>query len=304
VYRKQVRRRRAVLVALIVVSLVLLSSHFSEAESGPLHAIQRGVSAVLSPIGEGAERALKPARDLVNWFDETFEARGENEQLREEVAELRAQVAKGQDALSENAEFEKLLELDRGAALGGFDPVTARVIGRSPTVWFSTVTIDQGTGSGIERNDAVVNADGLVGRIREVTGGSAQVELITDPDNAVSAEVLPTANTEDAVATALSSENPTGVVAPVAGDPDDLLLDFINEQEPIEEHQILITAGWSNGTVSSAYPPGIPIGRVSEAEAGEQEEFQRIHVTAFADLRDIEHVQVLTGGPDRPGVPG
>ncbi|MGH2986709.1 MAG: hypothetical protein ACRDLO_08485, partial [Solirubrobacterales bacterium] len=61
-YRKQVRRRRAVLVALIVVSLVLLSSHFSEAESGPLHTIQRGVSAVLSPIGEGAERALKPAR--------------------------------------------------------------------------------------------------------------------------------------------------------------------------------------------------------------------------------------------------
>ena len=86
-YRKQVRRRRAVLVALIVVSLVLLSSHFSEAESGPLHTIQRGVSAALSPIGEGAERVLKPARDLVNWFDETFDARGENEQLRKEVAE-------------------------------------------------------------------------------------------------------------------------------------------------------------------------------------------------------------------------
>ena len=56
--------------------------------------------------------------------------------------------------------------------------------------------------------------------------------------------------------------------------------------------------------MSSAYPPGIPVGRVVETEAGEQEEFQRIHVSPFADLRDIEHVQVLTGGPDRPGVPG
>ena len=46
-YRKQVRRRRLVLVGLIVISLILLSSHFSEAESGPLHAIQRGVSAVV-----------------------------------------------------------------------------------------------------------------------------------------------------------------------------------------------------------------------------------------------------------------
>ena len=303
-YRKQVRRRRTVLVGLIVISLVLLSTHFSEAESGPLHTLQRGVSAVISPVGEVAERALKPVRDLVSWFDETFEARGENEQLQDEVAELRAQVAAAQDAVVEKEELEKLLELDRGTALGGFDPVTARVTGRSPTVWFSTVTIDQGSSSGIERNDAVINADGLVGRIREVTGGSAQVELITDPDNAVSAEVLPTADTEDAVAGALSSENPTGIVSPVAGDPDDLLLDFVDDTEGVEESQILITAGWSNGTVSSAYPPGIPIGRVTEAEVGEQEEFQRIHVAAFADLRDIEHVQVLTGGEPRPGVPG
>ena len=88
-YRKQVRRRRAVLVGLIVLSLILLSSHFSEADSGPLHSIQRGVATIFSPVGEVAERALKPVRDLVNWFDETFDARGENEDLRAEVAQLR-----------------------------------------------------------------------------------------------------------------------------------------------------------------------------------------------------------------------
>ncbi len=52
-YRKQVRRRRAVLVALIVISLVLLSSQFSEADSGPLHTIQRGVATVFAPVGRG-----------------------------------------------------------------------------------------------------------------------------------------------------------------------------------------------------------------------------------------------------------
>jgi rod shape-determining protein MreC len=78
-----------VLVTLIVASLVIISISFSEAESGPLGSIQRGVSAVLSPVEEGASRALKPVRDLVNWFDETFDARGENEDLRHEVAQLR-----------------------------------------------------------------------------------------------------------------------------------------------------------------------------------------------------------------------
>ncbi len=278
------------LVALIVLSLILLSTHFSEAESGPLHTIQRGVSAVLTPVGEGAERALKPVRDLVSWFDETFEARGENERLREEVAELRARVSEAQSAVAENEQFEGLLKIDRSAAVGGFEPVTARVIGRSPTVWFSTVTIDAGSSSGVERNDAVINRDGLVGRIREVAPGSAQVELITDPDNAVSAKVVP--------------DGPTGIVAPVAGDPEDLELDFIDEQEEIAENDTLVTAGWSTGPISSAYPPEIPIGRVSETEPGELAEFQRIHVEPFADLRNLDYVQVLTGGPERPGVPG
>jgi rod shape-determining protein MreC len=164
------------------------------------------------------------------------------------------------------------------------------VIGRSPTIWFSTVTIDAGSSSGIERNDAVINGDGLVGRIREVTSGSAQVELITDPDSAVSAKVLP--------------DGPSGIVAPVAGDPEDLELDFIDEQQEIAENDILVTAGWSNGQVSSAYPPEIPIGRVSETEPGELAEFQRIQVSPFADLRQLDYVQVLTAGPDRPGVPG
>jgi len=290
-YRKQVRRRRAVLVGLIVLSLILLSSHFSEADSGPLHSLQRGVAAIFAPVGEVAERALKPFRDMINWFDETFDARGENEDLKAENAKLREEVTALEGAEGDNEQFRKLLQLpDDHPGLGEYELVTARVIERSPTVWFSDVQIDKGSSAGIERNDTVVNGDGLVGRITDVTSGTAQVQLITDHDNAVSAQVLPS--------------GPTGIVEPEVGDPEDLLLDFIDTDETIQENQTLATAGWSNGTISSAYPPGIPIGRVSEAEAPAQERFQRIHVTPFADLRQLEWVQVLTGGPARPGVPG
>lgn len=288
-YRKQVRRRRAVLVALIVTSLVILSVSFSEAQSGPLHSIQRGIATVLGPIEEGASRALKPARDAVNWFDETFDARGENEDLHDEVAELREDLADAQQAVKENRQFRELLALEPAdATLGAYEPVTARVIGRSPTVWYSTVTVDAGSSSGVEIDDPVRTGDGLVGRVTETTRGSAQVTLITDHRSAVSASLLP--------------DGPDGVVEPEAGDPDDLLLDFIANDEEVEEGQILVTAGWSNGRISSAYPYGIEIGRVSEAAVGEQENFQQVHVKPFADMRNLDYVQVLTGGPKRPGV--
>ena len=290
-YRKQVRRRRAVLVALIVISLVLLSISFSEADSGPLHSMQRGIAAVLSPIEEGASRALKPARDLINWFDETFDARGDNEALREEVESLRADVAEAQSAVGENEQLRKMLKLDDSdAALAAYKRVTGRVIGRSPTVWYSEVTIDVGSSSGVEVNDPVITGDGLVGRISDTTRGSAIVSLITDHRSAVSAQLLP--------------DGPDGIVEPEVGDPDDLLLDFIDSNTEIKQGQILITAGWSNGHISSAYPYGIEIGRVTDATAGEQGNFQQVHVEPFADIRNLDFVQVLTGGPGRPGVPG
>ena len=289
-YRRQVRRRRLVLVALVVVALVMVSLSFSEARSGPLHSIQRGISTVLSPIEEGASRALKPARDLVDWVDETFAARGVNEELRAENAELRRELADAQQAVGDNDDFRRMLELDDSGPLAAFEPVTARVIGRSPSVWYATVQVDQGSDAGVEPGDAVITGDGLAGRITDVGRGSSQVSLITDHRSAVSVEVLP--------------DGPSGVVEPELGDPDDLLLDFIENDEPVQEGAMLVTAGWTDGEISSAFPPDIPLGEVSETGAGEQEAFQRIHVKPYADIRGMDYVQVLTGGPERPGVGG
>jgi rod shape-determining protein MreC len=290
VYRKQVRRRRAILVLLVVAALVLLSTQFSEREGGPLHSMQRAVASVFGPMEEGATRALKPARDLINWFDETFNARGENDDLRSELQQLRTQLAQAQSAEGENKQLRELLSLDRQGTLAGYTPVTARVIGRSPTVWYSTVTIDKGSSAGVTMNDPVVTGDGLAGRITDVTRGTAVVTLITDDRSAVSARVLP--------------NGPEGVAEPEVGDPSDLLLDFIDKSQPIHRGQILVTAGWSNGAISSAFPPGIPIGKVSETSVGEQQAYQRVHVTPYADIRGLDFIQVATGGPKRPGVPG
>src|SRR5215212_5102289 len=211
-YRKQVRRRRAVLVALVIVSLILLSLSFSEAESGPIHSLQRGLASIFAPIEEGAGRALKPVRDAINWVDETFSARGENDRLQSQLTELRDPAIDAEATAAENEELRKALEFKDNSGIAGYTQVTSRVIARSPTVWYSQVTLDHGSSSGIRRDDPVVTGDGLVGRISDTTAGTAVVTLITDHRSAVSARVLP--------------EGPLGVVKPEVGDPDDLLLDF------------------------------------------------------------------------------
>src|ERR1700744_4366268 len=98
-YRKQVRRRRAVLALLIVGSVALLTLTYGQGSNG----LQRGVTAVFTPVSSVLDRALKPARDLINWVDETFDARGKNAKLEEELQQLRKEVVGGKEALAENA---------------------------------------------------------------------------------------------------------------------------------------------------------------------------------------------------------
>ncbi|MGN6202227.1 MAG: rod shape-determining protein MreC [Solirubrobacterales bacterium] len=278
-YRKQVRRRRAVLALLIVGSFALLSVTYGQGSDG----VQRGVATIFSPIQSVADRALKPARDLVNWFDETFDAKGENAHLHEELEAARKQAVGSQAAIAENAQLRQLVKLDRSGAIpSGYTPVTGRVTGRSPTVWFADVTIDVGSGDGVEVEDPVVNGDGLVGRVTAVTGGSARVTLIADHSSAVAAKVVPS--------------GVQGVLKPSVGDPGDLILDFLDSEKPVGKNQSVVTSGWRGQGIESSYPPNLPIGEVSAAPLVEQEAQQQVHVKPFADLRELDLVQVLTGG--------
>jgi rod shape-determining protein MreC len=279
VYRKQVRRRRAVLALLIVGSFALLTVTYGQGSDG----MQRGVSAVFSPMQSVADRALKPARDLINWFDETFDAKGRNARLHSELETARKQAVGAQAALAENEQLRKMVGLDKNGAIpGGYTPVTGRVISRSPTVWFADVTIDVGSGDGVEVDDPVVNGDGLVGRVTAVTGSSARVTLIADHESAVSAKIVPGGD--------------QGVMKPSVGNPDDLILEFLSTEKRVGKGQSVVTSGWRGQVVASGYPPNLPIGEVVEASLLEQEAQSQVHVRPFADLRDLDLVQVLTGG--------
>jgi rod shape-determining protein MreC len=281
VYRKQVRRRRAVLALLVISSFALLTATYGQSSGG----LQRGVSAVFGPLQEGADRALKPARDLVNWVDETFEARGENDRLRSELAEVRDEAVAGEVALQENEQLREILGLRRSGVIpSGYEPVTARVIGRSPTVWYSTVQIDKGSSSGVEVNDPVVNGNALVGGVSSVTAGTAKVTLITDPESAVTAKVVP--------------GGAQGVAKGQVGDPEELVLDFIDTARRISRGDTIVTAGWRSEDLDldSQFPPNLPIGEVTEAPIAAQEASQQVRLRPFVDLRDLDFLDVLTGG--------
>ena len=145
-----------------------------------------------------------------------------------------------------------------------------------------------GSSDGVELDQPVIAAasddssptdGGLAGKITKVTGGTAEVTLITDASIGVGAQVMPA--------------GAAGVVRPEVGDPRDLLLDLVHGGR-VTDNAIVVTSGFRTSVGESLFPRGIPIGRVTDVDLDEVEIYQRVHLRPFADLRRIDIVQVLT----------
>jgi rod shape-determining protein MreC len=281
VYDKTVRRRRAVLGLLVASSLILLTAYFGESAGGGLHSVQRGVLDVVSPVQEGASRVLKPVRDLFGWTGDTLDAKGQLKDVRKERDALRAQLVQTQAKLRESAQLKDQEVLNQAHGLADNAPVRARVIAKDPNLWFDQVTIDQGTNAGVQRNQAVVNGQGLVGRVTFVSGTTAIVTLITNHTTKIGGTV--------------SESGVEGLVGVEQGHPTDLVLNSLSSKDQVSGGQIVVTSG-TTSTVNrypSPYPRDIPIGRVTRVQDVGTDD-QQAHLAPFADLRRLDLVEVLT----------
>jgi rod shape-determining protein MreC len=275
--RKVIRRRRAALAVFVALSIAILTAYFGESGGGFFHALQRGAQEAFAPIETGTSRALGPVGNLFGWAGD---AQDKNEELEKEVQQLRAHLAEAQIAVRDSGQLRAIAELRRADYFPqATESVTARVIARSPTVWHSSITIDKGTADGVRVHQPVIAAGGLAGQIVTATSGTADVRLITDAQSGVSGQVYP--------------HGVTGVVRPVVGNPDELLLENIESGRRVREGKLVLTSGFTSSRLESLFPRGIPIGRVSEVDSNELATYQRVHVKPFADLSQLDIVQVL-----------
>ena len=131
-------------------------------------------------------------------------------------------------------------------------------------------------------HDPVVNGEGLIGAVTAVTGSTSKVTLISDHSSVVSVLVVPA--------------GVQGVVKATVGEPNRLVLGFINSDKHVHKNESVVTAGWSSEEISSHFPPNIPVGEITKASIFEQEAQEQAIVRPYAELRNLNLLQVLTGG--------
>lgn len=228
------------------------------------------VAGALGPFKSTAGFLLKPVAGVFNLGSDEA---SETEALKERVSELTAEVAAREEAKLEN---DRLREQLNFAKTNNYKLASGRVISQDPANYQQFLTIDQGSGAGINKGMAVVSGGVLVGRIIETTPNTAKVFLITDFNSAVPVLAQQT--------------RAAGLVRGTRGF--GLALEMVQQTDQLNTGDTVLTSGFGG-----EYPPGLVVGTLGEIKRRDTDVFQSADITPSADFRKLERVFVIIGTP-------
>lgn len=195
--------------------------------------------------------------------------RHENQVLRDELDRAISTNQEYREAMAENMRLHKLLQVKERIKP---PTLTAKIIGRDPSLWFRTLTIDRGTSDGLEKGMPVVTVEGVVGQILETSRTISKVLLAHDPNSAVNA---------------LIQKNRVQGIVKGEGRPA-YNMHYILKNADVEEGDLIVTSG-----MGGSFPKGIPVGTVATVTKSKRGMFQKITVTPSVNFSQLEYLIVI-----------
>jgi rod shape-determining protein MreC len=200
-------------------------------------------------------------------------AQSDNDLLKQRIQELELEVRGKEDLSSENDRLKSLLNLKE---TGKYKVLTARIIGRDPSVWFDSSIINRGSLDGVKLNMPVVSDGGLVGRVTAVGPLTSQFDLITRDKSGVGG-----------IVGEVGSSNILGVVSGTSKR-DVVEMKYVPGSADVQVGQIVYTTGQDG-----IYPAGLKVGEIVSVESGSATTPHKIFVRPSAGINSIKEVGVL-----------
>ena len=229
--------------------------------------MERGTSG----FGQRLSEAISVIRGIGGAVEKNRELSHENVRIQAELDKLRA-------VEEENRRLRRALKFHRQASL---PMIPCDVVSRNISGWWNTVRIGKGTADGIRKDHAVISPDGFVGKVIEVSKGTAEVLLVCDPACRVSARI------ERASSFGLLRGSGVNIQGhPVAR------MDFIDKDTEVRVGDEVVTSGLSGeGGLS---PKGVHIGYVVQVHRDESGLFQYADIAPSATVSLLDYVFVMS----------
>jgi rod shape-determining protein MreC len=196
----------------------------------------------------------------------------QNDQYREEIDRLQAEIVRLRELEVENRDLRNLLGLKQQAGTGELLPT--RVIARDPSPYVQSITIDRGTEDGVHDGMPLITWRGVVGRITRAGPRSSKVLLITDVNSSISGRIQ------------ASESRAIGILRGRAEG--GLLMQHIPQEETLQTGETVITSD-----LGGIMPDGLVIGQVVQLRRKDVDVFQEALIEPAADMKRLERLYVL-----------
>jgi rod shape-determining protein MreC len=287
------RGTRLLVVALVSLSLVIITLDYREGSTGPLAEAGRWTQSAMAPLQQAVNSVTRPIGDFFSGLAHLPSLERENADLKTQVADLQAEAAGRVNVETQLQTVTDLLGLQQQLFPDG---VAAVVIANGVSNFEWSVTIDAGSDDGIQSGQPVVAGSAttprLVGLVDQVTPDSATVQLLIDQDFAVAGRLSPTRAT--GLVQGRGEQDPE-----MDGIPQDTDIEFTGDQ-PVQ----VFTMSYEINGAHGRYPPGILIGEVSSVVQSSNALEKAVTVRPAVDFSALEYVLVLKTDQSQGGATG
>lgn len=219
------------------------------------------------------QTAISHASNYVSGFWGKYlallDVRRENEQLRQELLKYKIANIEYREAVATNVRLQKLLELKESLPP---PTLTAEIIGKDPSLWFRTLTINRGSSDGVEKGMPVVTVEGVVGQVLTSSPNYSKVLLATDPNSAI--DVITQKTRVQGIVKGLGREA--------------FALHYVLKSAVVEKDDYVLTSG-----LGGVFPKGLMVGTVSGIKKSRRGMFQDIEIEPAVDFSQLEYLIII-----------
>jgi rod shape-determining protein MreC len=263
-------RKTVMIVGIIIlVTLSVLILSLSSRRPYPAYGPGRFAIALVAPFQKMIVGTTRFFHDIWSHYFFLISVVEENEQLRKELWQAKSLKNRCREALLANERLSRLLSVAQEAPQS---MIAAQVVGKDPSPWFQTVLVDKGLSDGIQKGWPVINHQGIVGMVIEVTGHYAKVMLITDPNSSVDAVV--------------QESRARGIIK--GGTIGYCLLEYV-----LRKHNVVVGDRVVSSGMDGVFPKGLPVGKVATIVKRQAGIFQEVTITPYVDFERLEEVLIV-----------
>jgi rod shape-determining protein MreC len=267
---KLIRQYRFYLVLLLFLLFPVLSIDTTNRTPREYRIYDRIALFVTTPFQVAIHWTLDSVVNVFEDYVELWKVREENEVLVTDSRKLVNTIINLRELEQENIRLRNLLQFKETYRI---QTVVARMIARDVSSEFRSIRINRGKSSGIEPNMAVINSEGVVGRVLRTTDSTADVVTILDPLSAIDVYIM--------------RSRARGIVE---GLTDALCqLKFALRVDDIQPGDLLLSSG-----LGGNFPKGIPVGSVIKVVRKSFGITQKVEVKPSVDFSKLEEVLVVT----------